>query len=63
MYVIFSVQQMIDVANGKTAQGVTGTGGPYEGEAQALNYFTNVAGYTLAFVNGYGPMKEYYFTH
>ena len=71
---IFSVQQMIDIANGgngnggATIQGIAGFGvgkgtssATVLGEAQALNYFlTN--GYTLIAVSGYSLMKEYYFT-
>jgi len=67
-YIIFGIQQMIDVANGATAQGVTGLGlgygtsvATYQGEAEALSYFAGIGGLDFQFINGWGPMREYYF--
>ena len=68
-YLILSVQQVIDCANGKTIQTYTGPGSgygtnnaTYSGEVQALNALA-ANGFTLVSVSGYGPMKEYYLTH
>lgn len=72
MWYIFSAQQMIDIANGGNGegglpiQGIAGFGvgkgtsaATILGEEEALSYFIE-AGYTLQFISGFGPMKEYY---
>lgn len=55
---IFSVQQMINIANGVN-QGTSAA--TILGEVDALNYLIE-NGYTLTNINGFGPMKELVFT-
>lgn len=70
LYYIFSSSQLIDFSNGKMVRGVRlGTVDHSEtslavnqDEVAALNFLV-AAGYTLAFINGWGSGKEFTFTH
>jgi len=64
-YVNLNVQQLLQFAKGETFQGFTtiaGASSTYQSEGQALSYLDS-QGWALAYVIGYGPMKEYLLKH